>query len=578
MNIELSDEPDVNHAPAARNGSFRASWYALAFAFLVVAATPGAAEAQRSAGGPSEVFAGSQFESYLRYLQTLGKSAPVPWSIRGFSPSEIDRLAPKDDNHPWSARYAFRKDSSNGLRLDFILPTVGFIANTSYPWGANDGAVWAGKGLTSFAQLGAAARWRMFSLRIAPVAFRAENTAFPLMDNGQTGDLAYADGQFPFEIDRPQKFGAQPYTRIELGESEARVDVAGVAAGASTASQWWGPTTIFPYILSNNAGGFPHIFLGTSKPANVGIGTVHTRLVYGQLTQTRYSSVRGDDYFKTYLSPGKVRFMAGLIGVIQVRGIPGFEVGGARFFHATTDSSGFALGDLKLPLQNFLKNRLKAEGDTVFGDDRSLQQNQLASIFFRWAPPETGAEVYGEYGREDFSADIRDFLLEPDHSGTLNIGFRKAWQKGRNITAARGEIFTYQAPAGTRTRGEGLIYLHQPLAQGHTFRGQMLGANVGPGAGSAQHFGVDRFTPGGRITGFFSRVSMGERSSRLADYTTGAPIAKPNDVQYSFGLEATRFVGPFDVTARGVLTSELNRYFLNDKSNANIALIVRQGF
>ena len=578
MIIEFPADPDAHHTPATRNRSFRVAILVVAVVCSTVTSVPQQALAQRSAGGPAEVFAGSQFESYLRYLQTLGKSAPTPWSIRGFSPSEIDRLAPSDDSHPWSARYAFKKDSSSGLRFDFILPTVGFIANTSYPWGSNDGPIWAGKGLTSWTQLGFAARYGVFSARIAPIAFRAENTAFPLMDNKQSGDLAFADGQFPYEIDRPQRFGSQPYTRIDLGDSEARVDVAGVAAGASTASQWWGPTTVFPYILGNNAGGFPHIFLGTSKPANIGIGHVHTRLVYGRLTQTRYSSARGKDYFESYLSPGKVRFMAGLIGTVQVRGIPGFEVGGARFFHAATDSNGISMTDFKLPLQNFLKNRIRAEGDTVFGDDRSLQQNQLASIFFRWAPPGSGAELYGEYGREDFSADIRDLLLQPDHSATLNVGFRKAWQKGLRINAVRGEVFTFHAPAGTRTRGEGLIYLHQPLVQGHTYRGQMLGANVAPGSGSAQHFAVDRFTAGGKMTGFFSRVSMGERSARLADYTTGPAFKKPNDIQYSFGLEATRFVGPFDITARGVLTSELNRYFLSDKSNANIALIVRQGF
>ena len=567
----------VDHMPATRSRSLRV---AVALAALIAAgveAAPRQALAQGT-GGQAEVFAGSQFESYLRYLQTLGKSAPTTWTIRGFSPSEIDALSPNDDSHPWSERYGFVKDSTKGLRFDFVLPTVGFTLNTAYPWGSNDGPVWAGKGLTSWAQVGAQARWGPFSARLAPIAFRSENTAFELMNNGQSGDFQYGNGQLFFDIDLPQRFGGAPYTRFDLGESEARVDVVGVAAGISTASQWWGPTTVFPYILSNNAGGFPHVFFGTSKPANIGIGHVHTRVVYGKLSQSKYSSVQGKDYFTSFLSPGTERFMAGLIGTVQVRGIPGFEVGGARFFHASTDSTGITSSNLKLPFQNFLKNRLQFEGDTVEGDDRSILQNQLATIFFRWAPPGSGAEVYGEYGREDFSADTRDFLLQPDHSGTLNIGFRKAWLKGQRVNAVRAEIFTYEAPAGTRTRGEGLIYLHKPLAQGHTLNGQLLGANVGPGSGAAQYFAFERFTRGGRITTFMSRVSMGERSARLPDYTSGPAIAKPNDVQWSLGLEATRFIGPFDITARGVFTSELNRYFESDKSNGNLALVVRQAF
>lgn len=548
-----------------------------AFPCAVIVAIPRQAIGQGS-GGRSEVFAGSQFESYLRYLQTLAKSPSTTWSIRGFSPSEIDAVAPKDDSHPWSGRYAFHKDSADGLRFDFVLPSVGLIANTAYPWGSNDGPIWAGKGLTSWAQVGAAARWGVFSARVAPIAFRAENTAFPLMDNGQTGDLSFGDGQFPGHIDRPQRYGSAPYARVDLGESEGRIDVVGLAAGVSTAAQWWGPTTVFPFILGDNAGGFPHIFFGTSKPANVGFGRLHARLVYGSLSQSKYSPVTGKDYFESYLSPGRDRFMAGLIGTMQIRGIPGFEVGGARFFHVALDSNGIAGSDLRLPLQNFLKDRLRNEGDTVFGDDRSLLQNQLASIFFRWAPPGSGAEVYGEYGREDFSADTRDFLLQPDHSGTLNIGFRKAWLKGQRMNAVSAEIFTYQAPAGTRTRGEGLVYLHLPLAQGHTYNGQLLGANVAPGSGSAQRFAFERFTAGGRLTTFLSRVSTGERFAQLSDYATGPAIEKPNAVQYSLGVEATRFLGPFDITARGVFTSELNRYFQSDKSNGNLALIVRQAF
>jgi hypothetical protein len=296
------------------------------------------------------------------------------------------------------------------------------------------------------------------------------------------------------------------------------------------------------------------------------------------LTQSKYSSVRGRDYFVSYLSPGKVRFMAGLIGTMQVRGVPGLEIGGARFFHAATDSNGISAANFKLPLQNFLKNRLKNEGDTVFGDDRSLQQNQLASIFMRWAPPQSGMEIYAEFGREDFSADIRDLMLQPDHSSTLNVGFRKAWLKGQRMNALRAEIFNYAAPAGTRTRGEGLIYLHQPLAQGHTYDGQLLGANVAPGSGAAQQFAFEHYTPSGRLTTFLSRVSMGERSAREPDYTTGAPLVRPNDVQYSLGVEATRFFGPFDVTGRAALVQELNRYFESDKGNLNVALIFRQGF
>ncbi|MEO8192564.1 MAG: capsule assembly Wzi family protein [Gemmatimonadales bacterium] len=548
-------------------------------AALVVLLSAGGVQAQ-TLGGRSEVYAGSEFESYLRYLQTLGKSPPSVWSLRGLSPVELDAIAPSDSLHPWAKRYSFSRGASKGLEWDFVRPTVGITINSAYPFGSNDGPIWAGKGLTSWAQTGMAAWWGVFSAKLAPIAFRAENQEFPLMPNGQVGNLAFADGQFPAEIDRPQRFGNDPYTRIDFGESFARVDVAGIGAGISTESQWWGPTVEYPYILGNNAGGFPHVFAGTSHPANIGFGHAHGRLVYGLLKQSPYSPVTGGDYFKNYLSPGKVRFMAGLTGVLQIRGIPGFEVGAARFFHSALDSGGIQSSDITLPLQNLLKSRLRNEGDTVFGDDRSLLQNQLASIFFRWAPPRVGFELYGEYGREDFSSDVRDFLLEPDHSSTVNVGFRKAWmrQGGSVMDAFRAEFFTYEVPAGTRTRGEGLIYLHQPLRQGHTFRGQMLGANTGAGSGSAYMLAYERFAPSGRLKGFFSRVTQKEVTARGEQYTSGPPVLNPVDAQVSIGAELTRFIGSFDITGRLVLTSEMNRYFESDKSNANLGVIFRQGF
>lgn len=552
--------------------------FALAAAVATALMLTGRAASAQKTGGRSEVFAGSEFESYLRYLQTLGKSRPTTWSIRAMSPGQIDALAPSDTVHPWRGRYSFAKQTGTGMAWDYIRPSVGFIANTAYPFGSNDGPVWAGKGLTAWAQAGLALRWGPFSATLAPVAFRTQNAEFDLMNNGQVGDLQFADGQFPFEIDRPQRFGDGTYARFDPGESTLRVDVAGIGAGISTASQWWGPTTEYPYILGNNAGGFPHVFVGTSKPASIGIGALHGRVVYGELSQSRYSPISGRDYFENYDNPGRLRFTAGLIGVAQIRGIKGFEIGGARFFHAAVDSNGIQGSDIGLPFQNFLKSRLTAEGDTVFGDDRSLLQNQLASVFFRWAPPASGVEIYGEYGREDFSADLRDFALEPDHSSTVNIGFRKAWLRGTNMNAIRAEVFTFEVPAGTRTRGEGLIYLHQPLRQGHTSRGQMLGANTAAGSGSAQFLAVERFTDSGRLKGFLSRVVQRQISAREPWYVSGAPAENTTDVQYSFGAELTRFLGPFDVTGRAVLTSNANRYFADDAGNANLALIIRQGF
>jgi hypothetical protein len=532
--------------------------------------------AQENVGGRDEVFAGSILESYLRYMQSLGKADFYPMSIRTFSPGEIDAMAIKDSAHPWVNRFSLQRDTSSGLRITPIRATVGLTFNTAFPYGGNDGVVWAGKGLTSSVQLGVAVRWGPFSARLAPIAFRAENSQFPLFDNGQVGLVRFNDGQYPFVVDKPQRFGNDPYSRIDWGESNARIDIIGLTAGISSESQWWGPTNDFPYIIGNNSGGFPHVFFGTAKPANAGIVKLHGKVEYGMLDQSPYSPVTGPDYFTSFFQPGKRRFMAGLVGVMEVKGAPGLEIGGSRFFHAASTQNGITAHNLALPIQNLFKRSLPSEGTGNFGDSSSVKENQLASLWFRWAPPGSGFDVYGEFGREDFAADLRDLILEPEHSASTNLGFRKSWMDGTTLNAIRAEGFSYEASSGSRTRGEGQTYIHGTLFQGHTNRGQMLGANVGPGSGSAQTLAYDRFTPGGRMTAFFSRVTQHEQAGNVLGATS--TLAHAVDVMNSLGYELGRFVGPFDISGRVVFTDDLNRNFLNDVSNATFGLTVSQSF
>src|SRR4051812_21683221 len=54
----------------------------------------------------SEATAGSEAERYLRVLQVAGAAPLYPWSLRAFSPAELDRLASGTAAHPWAPRFA----------------------------------------------------------------------------------------------------------------------------------------------------------------------------------------------------------------------------------------------------------------------------------------------------------------------------------------------------------------------------------------------------------------------------------------------------------------------------------------
>ena len=432
-----------------------------------VAAAP---PAQEIAPGVS---AGSRREDYLRTLQTIGVVRPYPWSLRGFSPRELDLLRPQSDSHPRFAAREFQLDTTR-LPLGFrLLPAAGDVwLNTTFPYGLNDGAVWRGRGLTAAISGGVQRRWGPVSLTLAPMAFVAQNADFDLVPNGLEGEPRFRDPQFWAAVDLPQRFGDGAYAVLDPGQSSLRFDNRYVAFGASTANQAWGPMSEFPFLLGDNAAGFPHIFIGTGSPANFFVGTFHARVVYGRLDQSDWSPINSGE---------QRRFASGIIGVFSPRGLPTLELGAGRFFQNVWPDGGPTSWEFRRPFETLFKATLPVHLQA--GDDTLTHvENQLASVFFRWTFPSLGMEAYGEFGREDHSWDRRDLVLELEHAGTYGFGLRKVWRRPQRLHVFRWETMQFQTRSGGLHRSESGIYIHSPISQGHTHRGQLLGAGIGVGS------------------------------------------------------------------------------------------------
>ena len=509
---------------------------------------------------------GSSLENYLRVLQLAGKAPAYPWSIRGFSPFELDSLSKGDSTGIWKLHHVARNGFSIGR------PKIEAIVNTTYPYGFNDGPVWAGKGLTGVVQAGALFRSGHFSLLLDVIAFRTSNSDFPLYGNGQTGALRFGDALDPLHIDLPQRFGAGPYGRIDPGASAARFDSRYVTAGITTANEWIGPAAEYPFLLSNNAPGFPHIFLGTGSPVPIGIGTLHARVTWGKLFQSDYSIVTGGERFVTHppdvqlgiIPSGTVRLETSIATAFTPRGIPGLEVGLARFFHVP-----YAYGQPDRTFWNkafkvfFLKNEY-AQGDTLG------QDNQLASVYFRWVFPKSGFEFYGERGYEDPFHDARDFLEDLDHDRSYMLGFQKLLRSSVQTTdVLRGELINQQMSNLMLVRVETSPYTHSTLKQGHTNRGQLLGANAGLG-GAASVLSWTRYSQSG-LTGLsFRRVVRMDKPGFTSD-------PKGSDVMTSAAFERTRIRNQNEYGFRIEGTANFNRNFANDAMNLNLQLFTRFG-
>jgi hypothetical protein len=519
---------------------------------LAWAAGPGRAQARVDVR--AEAFAGSEMEDYLRVLQVAGQAPLYPWSIRAFSPAEVDRLLPTTPAHPLARHYGLSRDTARGARLRWIRPNVRLVENTGFAYGENDGPVWAGRGVTVSAQAGFAWRAGPLSLTLAPVAFLAQNQSFPLLPTGLTGRLAYADPHYPFDIDQPQRFGDRSYGRVDPGESTLRFDAGFLALGLSTASQVWGPAVQDPLILGNNAGGFPHGFVGTARPLPIGIGRLHGRVVWGRLDQTAYSSMPRDS---------SRRFMAGAVVTFLPRGIPGLELGGSRFFHTRWPDNGIAHAELGLPFEGLLKKHLG-------GGRPSDQANQLASVFFRWVLPKDGVEAWGEYAREDHSYDLRDFVLEPDHSAGFGLGLRKVWTRASgSLLAVRAEVVDTRVTHIENVRGEGPFYIHSERRQGHTERGQALGSAAAFGGGGAT-LALDSYSAGGRW-------SLSWRRELLGQLVTPDRRVLGFGTRHSISAERVFFRGATELSAGATAQQELGAQGRRDRFNLSAVLGARLG-
>src|ERR1700676_1770018 len=97
---------------------------------------------------PHHIVVASGEEDYLRYLQITGLAGLYPWSLREFSQPELARMAIVRGSHPWSGKGDY---SDPPERFSFSALPVNTVLryNTAFPDGSNDGAVWAGRGLTS---------------------------------------------------------------------------------------------------------------------------------------------------------------------------------------------------------------------------------------------------------------------------------------------------------------------------------------------------------------------------------------------------------------------------------------------
>ncbi|RNL56916.1 capsule assembly Wzi family protein [Pedobacter jejuensis] len=372
-----------------------------------------------------------------------------------------------------------RGTSKDGKFKWQLLPlSLQMQVNSHHPYGWNDGAMLPAKGLQTVASAGIYAEYGWLSIQFRPEIVLAANGDFDTFDKDHYDVIAARYYDFYNNIDLPARFGNDGITQAYWGQSSIRVNYKAMSFGLSTENLWWGPGMRNSLLMSNTAPGFKHLTLNTRKPISTPVGSFEGQIIAGRLENSGYGVLEPErEYFGESLFVPKYngwRYLAGLVLTYQPKIIPGFFIGLTRSSQSYGSSMN-SFGDY-FPFFSSKKQSMAAEAIN--------KRDQRNSYFMRWLWPEEKAEVYFEYGRNNYSGDSKDLQLEANVSRAYIFGVRKLFPFGRRQNESlmvSAEVTQMQETDVTKVLNLESWYTSKNIRQGYTNRGEVLGAGIGPG-------------------------------------------------------------------------------------------------
>jgi hypothetical protein len=431
------------------------------------------------------------------------------------------------------------------LRFAAVLPEILVTSQQAFPLAANDGPLWAGKGLSysitgGVALCGKNARWGAI---IAPTYWYAENAAFDLPNNPEFVPPIRQDYSpwaspyhyIPRSLDSPRRFGGDALKRVDPGAVAVWFRAAKIELGFTTESEWWGPGQTNALLLSSQAAGVPRVYVRTATPIKAA-GEVDIRYFIGGLSFSPFFFAVPED---------STRSLAGVSLVWRPRFDKGLSIGAARIVTSPR------LGNRWL---KHLLDPLVPVGTPNASPYSDKSQNpgrdQLFSVFADWRLPDDGTEIWFEWGRAELPTGLRDFVESPNHSQALTLGLQ-------HIQAAPWKDWTWRVGAEYsqtnqsstyRERPTGSWYTSRAVQGGFTQKGQVLGAIIGPGS-VTQRLGLDFASPRRSIGMFAYRIKWDDDSFYTIPRPQGGALCK-HDVSLAAGVRGSALTraGWFEAT------------------------------
>lgn len=431
-------------------------------------------------------------EDAYRRQQLLGKdSSNSSYMIRPMFMSDWNDLALDPDTN-YSLNH-FRKllYSNPKLKTQIYALPVSWQQqfNSHHPYGMNDGSMVQAKGYQTQISAGIYAKIGPLSIQLRPEYVFAENSEFQRLADAPNG--AYwntpVTGLFYNRIDLPDRMGNKQYSKLSLGQSSIRLNVGPVSAGFSNENLWWGPGVRNSLLMTNNASGFRHLTLNTTRPVKTYIGSFEAQIVGGRLEQSGFTlnrdptvpqAIRNELVQKPY----EWRYFSGMVLTYQPKWVPGLYLGFDRTFIVNRSKMGSGFGDY-FPIFSQVEKVGYVTPEGTYSED-AAERDQYISFFTKYVFTESKAEVYFQFGRNDHSYDLRDAAAEPEHTRAYVVGVRKLipLTKSDEFIQVGVELTQLEKSATTQLRDYPTWYVHGQVLDGYTNKGQVLGAGIGPGS------------------------------------------------------------------------------------------------
>ena len=349
--------------------------------------------------------------------------------------------------------------------------------NSKHPYGWNNGSLLRSKGVQTLTRLGFWFKYDWLEIQYQPeivYSEQADYMGFPSEYDAAVWRDRYINWA---QIDLPEVWSRKNPVEFLPGQTQVNLSIGGVALGYSNRNFWMGPGIHQSLLMTNNARALSRVYIETEKPLNLGFAEIYL-LVFGGIgkpsTELMPGYVNGiRSYF--LFKDNRNRYVNGLSLAIMPKVLDGFTPGLNRNFQMYQDNAE-EFGVL-LPVFN----NLFRENDNQELELRGL--DQVISIYFQQVLKDANAIISLEYGRNDASLKIRDFIMSPSHSFAYNFSFKKYFKfDHQQIINFEFERTRFESNNKSFLRGAGSWYENSRVPHGYTNYGEIIGAGIGQGS------------------------------------------------------------------------------------------------